>query len=122
MNELPRPKQPGLRPQSLQLEPSPLKLREKMRLKRNTPKPKVARTFAVPSRDGKDFVWCKGCKRDWSYANWGSHCTKNYPGPTRRRVTQVMLNTRARSALVITEKTRRTDCIEVFFTVMQTIT
>ena len=48
-NELPRPKQPGLRPQSLQLEPSPLKLREKMRLKRNTPKPKVARTFAVPS-------------------------------------------------------------------------
>ena len=48
-NPLPRPKQPGLRPQSLQLEPSPLKLREKMRLKRNTPKPKVARTFAVPS-------------------------------------------------------------------------
>ena len=34
---------------NLQLEPSPLKLREKMRLKRNTPKPKVARTFAVPS-------------------------------------------------------------------------
>ena len=27
----------------------------------------------------------------------------------------------ARSALVITEKTRRTDCLEVFFTVMQTI-
>ena len=48
-NELPRPKQPGLRPQSLQLEPSPLKLREKMRLKRNTPKLKVAWTFAVPS-------------------------------------------------------------------------
>ena len=38
-----------MRPRSLQLEPSPLKLREKMRLKRNTPKLKVARTFAVPS-------------------------------------------------------------------------
>ena len=32
-----------------------------------------------------------------------------------------MLNTRPRSALVITQKTRRIDCLEVFFTVMQTI-
>ena len=49
-------------------------------------------------------------------------CIKNYPGATRKRVAQVMLNTRAHSALVITEKTRRADCIEAFFTVMQTIT
>ena len=34
---------------------------------------------AVTTRDGKEYVWWKGCKRDWSYANWGSHCTKYHP-------------------------------------------
>ena len=34
---------------------------------------------AVTSRDGKEYVWCTGCKRDWSYANWGSHCTNYLP-------------------------------------------
>ena len=34
---------------------------------------------AVTTRDGKEYVWCKGCKRDWSYANWASHCTKYHP-------------------------------------------
>ena len=60
---------------------------------------------------------------DFMHLILGSAASKlNYPGATRKRVTQVMPNTRARSAFVITEKTRRTDCLEVFWTVMQTIT
>ena len=29
--------------------------------------------------EGKECVWCTGCKREWSSANWASHCTKYHP-------------------------------------------
>ena len=29
----------------------------------------------IISRDGQQFVFCKGCKKETSYAGWSQHCT-----------------------------------------------
>ena len=73
-------------------------------------------SFITNSSKSANFI-----KMSYSNKSSSAGSKRNYPGATRKRVTQVLLNTKARSALVITQKTRRIDCLEVFFTVMQTI-
>ena len=34
---------------------------------------------AITSRNGQQFVHCKGCKKELSYAGWAQHCNNHHP-------------------------------------------
>ena len=34
----------------------------------------------VKSKDGKQVIFCKVCKKDYSFAGWGQHCSKSHKG------------------------------------------
>ena len=34
----------------------------------------------MKSKDGKQVIFCKVCKKDYSFAGWGQHCSKSHKG------------------------------------------